>query len=90
MGTEMQEFTKRINELEKNKDYNEALEVVKDLMLKMVQRSSLGRAMDRAIKENVDAETTAKIYREALRGSVEGDEFFEEERSFYLFLVGDK
>lgn len=85
--TTIERFQKDLERLREDKSFDEAYEMVEYLMYKVVEQNALGRAIDRAIENNIDdEELRAKLYREGIQEKIIGDEFSELEHNFIMSL----
>lgn len=88
--TQIEDFEKQLKRLERKKSYDECMKYVKYLMYKAVERNQIGRAMERAIDNNVDAETNKKIYKDFIQEMFfKGDEFCAAEKKFIDEVLDD-
>lgn len=89
--TQIEDFEKQLKRLEHKKSYDECIKYIKHLMYKAVEHNQIGRALERAIDNNVDAETNKKIYRDFIQEMFfKGDEYRAAEKQFIDTILDDE
>ena len=83
-GTRIETMANHLRELRKEGRFKEAFEYASYLALQLIESDRIGRAHDRAIRGLLPAKTQTKIIRRFLHECGERDEFFMDERNFYL------
>ena len=83
-GTRIEAMSNHLRELREAGSFREAYDYAAYLAMQLIESDRTGRAHDRAIRGLLPAKTQTKIIRRFLRECGERDEFFQDDRSFYL------
>ena len=83
-GTRIEAMSNHLRELREAGSFREAYDYAAYLAMQLIESDRIGRAHERAIRGILPAKTQTKIIRRFLRECGERDEFFQDERSFYL------
>jgi len=86
--TFMEEATRKIDELDESKSFDDAMKYIKHLCYEIVDSNKCGRALDRAMESTLSKRKITKIHKNVICQKFAGDEYSEQEEKFFNKLLG--